>query len=542
VAVAGCAALLRPFGARTPSGLSGWDESLRTLSAAGRFDSALALTAPDRSDAGDDLLRLEYEGLAAHYAGDLERSRAALEAAGHMAEDRYTRSLARIVLSFVSSDRTRPYRPPLTERLFLHYYGALDYLAAGERDGAAVEARRIEQELTRADPDLLEEPAVRGVAATLHAFAGTVLEASGRPEEAAVAYRLARRAGADPAVAPDPFEPAEPVGSADSARAADRAGPAAGAGAAAEPGGGPDGTAAPRSGRGTVVVALEEGWVAHRVERSLTVPLWPDEVRTLQRTARASEARGDATGDTADEVALDVARRGLGLSPLDRRSSRLRNDGDRGDPYIFRVAWPAFVGGLVPDARLRVRAGPVSGEPPLASGGEPGATGPLRADGAPVRGTAPMEPAWPAPAHPSAQGAHATADLSASVRAEFRRDAPGILARTLVRAVAKRAAVKAVKEAVSKKDEDLGEVAGLAANVATALLEQADTRGWNLLPARVRLLRLDVPAGAQRLTVLLEAAGRQRARTLDLGPVDVPAGGVVVVPTRVWDAGGRSGG
>lgn len=501
VAVAGCAALLRPFGARTPSGLSGWDESLRTLSASGRFDSALALTEPDGAHAGDDLLRLEYEGLAAHYAGDLERSRAALEAASHLAEDRYTRSLARIVLSFVSSDRTRAYRPPLTELLFLHYYGALDYLAVGQADGAAVEARRIEQELTRADPDLLEQPAMRGLAATLHAFAGAVLEASGRREEAAVAYRLARRAGADSAVAPDPFPASDPaVG-----------GYGAGAGPAAVPGGGRDGSTARGSGRGTVLVALEEGYVAHRVERSLTVPVWPDEVRTLQRPARASEGREDTAGDEADAVALDVARRGLGLSPLDRRSSRLRNDDGRGDPYIFRVAWPAFAGGLVPDTRVRVSASPAS----------PGQAEPV------------------APADPLASAARATADLSAAVRTEFQRDAPGILARTLLRAVAKRAAVKAVEETVSKKDEKLGEVAGLAANVATALLEQADTRGWNLLPGRVRLVRLDLPAGEQRLTVRLESAGRQRARTLDLGRVDVPAGGVVVVPTRAWDPGGN---
>ncbi len=87
------------------------------------------------------------------------------------------------------------------------------------------------------------------------------------------------------------------------------------------------------------------------------------------------------------------------------------------------------------------------------------------------------------------------ADVSAAVRSDFARQAPGILARTLVRAVAKRVAVEAVKKTVSKKDETLGEVVGLAANVTSALLEQADTRGLDLLPARVRLVRVRVPAG-----------------------------------------------
>ncbi|HKK08054.1 MAG TPA: hypothetical protein VKA44_04150, partial [Gemmatimonadota bacterium] len=305
VAAVGCAAFLRPFD-HAPSGLSRWDDSLRRLAVTGRFDSALALTAPDAADAGDDLLRLEYEGLAAHYAGDLERSRLALEAAGHLAEDRYTRSLTRMVLAFVSSDRTRAYDPPLTDLLFLHYYGALDYLAGGHGDGAAVEARNLEKELALADRDLLDDPAVRSLAAVMHAFAGAVFEATGRAEKAAVSYRLARKDGADSALAP----------------------PAVAAPSAASP----EGSTGPW---GTVVVAVERGFVAHRVERSLTLPLWPDEVSTLEAgpalRARTSDdgaaAGGEEARSEADDVALRVARRGLGLEPPTRRGRRLRDEG-----------------------------------------------------------------------------------------------------------------------------------------------------------------------------------------------------------------------
>lgn len=483
-ALVGCAALLRSFD-RTSSGLSSWDASLRALTASGRFDSALALTAPGRADAGDDLLRLEYEGLVAHYAGDLKRSRLALEAASHLADDRYTRSLTRIALSFISSDLARAYDPPLTDRVFLHYYGALDYLAGDHADGAAVEARKLEQALTLADPHLMGEAGMRGLAATLHTFAGAVFEATGRPGEAEVAYRLARRSGADSSVA---------------SLAAD------------DPGG----------GGGTLVLAVEEGYVAHRVQRSLLLPLWPDELTALSVGAAA----GASEQARAHDVALRVARRGLG-SDHRVRPRRLRKDG--GDPYLLRVAWPAFAGGGVPATRVAVRVyGATNSRPADSLASDPALAGPVGA------GSVTPEPSGDAPA---ATDTGPTFDVSTAARVEFERDAPGILARTLVRTVAKRAAVEAVKDVVSKQDETLGEIAGLAANVTTALLEQADTRGWYLLPARVRLLRLRVPAGTDRIGVRISEAGRGIAGDVELGPVHVAAGEVTVVPVRFWGSG-----
>jgi hypothetical protein len=458
LALTGCAALFRSLD-RSPSGLSSWDQSVRDLLSAGRFDSALAMASPERSGAGDDLLRLEYEGILAHYAGDSERSRVALEAADRLTEDRYTRSLTRTVLSFFTGDPTRAYDPPVTDRLFLHYYGALDYLGSGDMEDAAVEARRLEQELSLSAENERDDHD-RGLAATMHAFAGSVFEATGRPGEAAVSYRLARRAEGELEADSTPSDP----------------------GTVAVPG------PVPSARHGTVVLAVERGFVAYRVQRSVTLVLWPREYEAL-RAAGSGSVDDVRDGHAVADV---VARRTLGLVPVSDD-----HGGRRGDPYLLRVAWPTYVGGRVPEARLRVVA-PELGDDALPLAGE------------------------------------TTADVSGVVRSDFARQAPGIMARTLVRAVAKRAAVEAVKKTAAKKDETLGDVVGLAANITTALLEQADTRGLDLLPARLRLLRVALPPGDHRLRVEILEAGTGRTRSIDLGVVRVPVGGVAVVPVRLW--------
>ena len=246
---------------------------------------------------------------------------------------------------------------------------------------------------------------------------------------------------------------------------------------------------------GTVLLVVERGFVAYRVERALTLVLWPGELAAL-REASSGDLSDRSRGRTVADV---VARRSLGLVPVSDGLAPGHRDG--GDPYLLRVAWPTYVAGHVPEARIRV----------LASGSSADSLIP---------------------------GDQGVADVSAAVRSDFAHQAPGILARTLVRAVAKHAAVEALKKTASKKDEALGDVVGLAANVTSALLEQADTRGLDLLPARVRLLRLRVPAGAHRLRLEVVEPGRTRPRTVDLGTVRVEAGRVVVLPVRLWNGGG----
>jgi hypothetical protein len=66
---------------------------------------------------------------------------------------------------------------------------------------------------------------------------------------------------------------------------------------------------------------------------------------------------------------------------------------------------------------------------------------------------------------------------------------PRILATATTRAVAK---YNMVNEAQNQNN-----MAGLIANLATAVSEQADVRSWNMLPASIQVARTKVPAGGQ---------------------------------------------
>jgi hypothetical protein len=89
-------------------------------------------------------------------------------------------------------------------------------------------------------------------------------------------------------------------------------------------------------------------------------------------------------------------------------------------------------------------------------------------------------------------------DLSAIATADFQRRLPGILLKSVARALAKETARKEAK----KEDETLGWIIN-AMNVAT---EQADTRGWILLPGQYFMLKTVVPPGSEVLKARFLAA------------------------------------
>ena len=81
-------------------------------------------------------------GLVAHYANHFSESSAALDIAGNIAEDRYTKSVSKELGSLVTSEKLRPYSATQYERLLSHYYSALNYIYLNQVDGALVECRR----------------------------------------------------------------------------------------------------------------------------------------------------------------------------------------------------------------------------------------------------------------------------------------------------------------------------------------------------------------------------------------------------------------
>ncbi|MFW6192008.1 MAG: hypothetical protein ACOC83_00865 [Gemmatimonadota bacterium] len=460
MSLSGCS-LLGPF-ATGPSGLSNPDDELRRLLRTDRADEAVELLEREEDLPGDDLLRAQYEGLVLHYAGEWEASNEALQRAAAIAEERYTKSISKALLSAITSDRVLPYDPPLTERLFLHYYGALNYLRLGDPEEAAVEARLLSRVLRRAGEEGGPGAGLRG---SLHLLCGFVFETAGELSDAEVSYRLARALGA----------------------------PA------------PDG---PGEGGRRVLALAERGFVAHRVERSANLLVWPGEIRSLRMEADRLREDSTARAPTAFALAARVlagdgegAEGWSGSRYFGSGSNRARSRRDRdGDPVLFRVAWPAYrdegslpssstaFSGLVQDGMDRSSP---AGEPAVLSG-----------------------------------------DVSSAVRDEFRRDAPLVIAKALLRGVLKHEISKAIEKEVSEEDETLGEVAGVLAQAAGAILERADTRSWHLLPARLDVTVLRAPADDGGSAFL--RAGVDSDARLRLDPVRWSRDGLAVATVRLW--------
>ncbi len=114
--------------------------------------------------------------------------------------------------------------------------------------------------------------------------------------------------------------------------------------------------------------------------------------------------------------------------------------------------------------------------------------------------------------------------LMATMQQEARY--PEILGRAVARRVVKKGAIYAAKEVA---DADPNSPASLALNVvgiAWEASERADLRCWGLLPDRIQVVRIPLPAGRHHLT--LQAIGRG----------DQPVG--AAVPTEVEIAAGRN--
>ncbi len=479
LAGAGCARLFSHYDV-APNGLHRSDDRLRRLLMAGQPDSALTRVTDKGTAAPDDeLLRSLYAGILAHYAGAYDSSNAALQRAADLAEDRYTKSVSRAALSLVTSDRTLAYEPGWTERLLIHYYGALNRLRQRDTEGAAVEARRLASLLER-EEERARDPRTTPLLALLRTFTGVVFEAAGEWNDADVAYRNALRQ----APRGDSLLTLPPL---------------------------PDTL-------GEVVVLIERGYVAHRVEQSVIVPLHPVEVHwltesngedralaiteiaariiaegLLETTRRPRYARRPSSlyveppSDEFFKHACHSSKDGNGKKGDDDARERCPSDGN---PYILRIAWPTYRLDREPTRRLNV----VVGDTILVPTG-------MRAD------------------------------VSPSVIRDFEDERAWLVARTLARATSKLALAKGIENSLEGGDKEwIGRSLGMLTNVGTALLEQADTRSWQLLPARLELARLRLPPGSHPIAVEVSGHGR-----IDLGAVQVLPRTIEVFSARIWD-------
>jgi len=109
-------------------------------------------------------------------------------------------------------------------------------------------------------------------------------------------------------------------------------------------------------------------------------------------------------------------------------------------------------------------------------------------------------------------------------RRQLKDQMPGILLRTVIRAV-----VKSVAQDQAYKG---GLALGVVANVATVATEQADDRSWRTLPERISVARATLPQGVQ--TIEFQTGSGSFKKEIEIGnrfsiiPIRITGGTVYV--------------
>ena len=468
-----------------PNGMSRADDGFRRALVVGAFAGAYARSASPKTGAPHDpLLRDLYRGLTAFYAGRFDETADAFARADQLTERRITKSLSRAAASIVTNDGVLPYVPTRTEQLFVRYYAMHTFLRSGRMEDAVVEARRLGRQLEDAAPSLA--PGERALHATMRDAAGAVFEAAGERNDALVSYRNAALLRGVDRRDVDSISLRPP---------------------------GPDSA--------TLVVFIESGFVAHRVDRGLTIGLggtggaWQDTMPggpsavadsmfppaptaegLTARALRMLDELPDGGVFAGGPFALGDHSRGRG----GYRVNRPMRIADGASSFV-RVAWPALArptGSIGAIALLMGGRDAMNAERSLAAS--------LVAE------------------RPVAAGA----DVTEALAEDFRRDRAMILTRSIARALAKGALSEALRERH-------GDWAGTLASLAGTALERADTRSWHLLPGAVRVVRLTVPAGTHAPS--LKVGTDVEALTLTLPAVSLGAGETRVLSTRIWRDG-----
>ncbi len=254
--------------------------ALRDDFRAGRWDRALDTVERSRTGA-DRLLRLLQRGHVLHYAGRFGESNAVFQQAEDLAAELYSRSVSQAALSLIVNDTTVDYRGQPFELAMVPYYRAFNYLSLGDLQGAQVEGRKAVLGLAGAVEATLAElhgDDDRSVARRLaddgflHWFSGLLFEADGARNDAFVAYRNAASAylaqrdllgiTPPPSLGGDIERVGRAIGFGDEVAALRERAPALFEGDGLRP-----------EGHGEVVLVLETGWIAHRDQVMLNVPI-----------------------------------------------------------------------------------------------------------------------------------------------------------------------------------------------------------------------------------------------------------------------------
>lgn len=491
--LAGCAAGLSPPPRPSPAlltpgspllsrTLSDGDAWLRHYLATGDYDRALELIQRSKSLPGDKLLRHLQAGVVLHAARRYGESNRAFAWAEDVAERRYTASLTSAAGAMLLNDRIIRYTPSRTELGAIAYYRMLNYLALDDAASAAVEARKASALMMRREAGNLELRCAGD--GFLQYLSGLVFAAAGEENDALVSLRHAERAF-------DACDDSEQVRvpatlAADLAATATALGVAEVASAAAERYGLPLADSAPAA---DLVVLVEHGFVSHRAQEDLYIPLLEDDQAYLLDSGDHSLLAGRITA----RLWGDPAHPAAGIQASDIPLAYWAHGGEIA--HLLKLAWPVMREEASRPARVEVLI-----------------------DGVPAAATP-------------------TYNASRLVSADLKAERVAATARLIARSLLKYAVAQAAE---GKAEDEGGKVAGflvgLVTNTAANALERADTRSWTLLPDRVSLVRFRLPPGEHRVQLAVDPGFAGEPEVVDLGVVSLAAGKTAFLSRRVWGA------
>ncbi len=407
------------------------------------------------SKSSSGLLYYYEKGLVLHYQDQYEASNEAFEEAEILHEELYTKSVTRELVALAVKDDFSKYRGDPFEAVLVNYYKILNYLHMGDSEGALVECRRVNRKLQMiidaGEETYRNDPFVQYLTAMVY-------DAANDASDASVSYRVAAAAydelggDAPPSLYCDAAENARILGDVVAVQ---------------EYEGRVSGECAPRqAGTGIVNLFLESGFVTHKIEQSVIIPIYKDD-----------------NYDDKDSFAVTMS---------DRRH-RARRSGVK-VTHLLKFAIPALADDPIPFHSAVVRARP------MATAAESG-------DGDDESGDA----ADMVEAHTVV-----VEDLGVLARRAFEAREAKILVRTIIRALA--------KCATQSKADDENRGLGVLMNIFNVATETADTRSWSTLPRHIMMSRLVLPAGTWELDVTLLGDAGQRVDNFTIKDVVVRNG------------------
>ena len=119
------------------------------------------------------------------------------------------------------------------------------------------------------------------------------------------------------------------------------------------------------------------------------------------------------------------------------------------------------------------------------------------------------------------------ADVERIAVETFNAQRPGILLRTLVRAVG--------KYLIYRKADKESEALGLLVNLAGAVTEQADLRSWKTLPNQIFMVRIPLPAGNHTLNLSFLSANGRISRQESVPDVKIDSNRITFLNYRTYE-------